>query len=53
MGLRAERADEVETVIREGLAADRTVVMEFKVAQKECVSPMVAAGEPISRMLMV
>jgi acetolactate synthase I/II/III large subunit len=53
MGLRAERVDEVETVIREGLAADRTVVMEFKVAQKECVSPMVAAGEPISRMLMV
>jgi acetolactate synthase-1/2/3 large subunit len=53
IGLRAERADEVEPVIEEGLATNRTVVMDFKVAQEECVSPMVAAGDPISRMLMV
>jgi len=53
VGLRAERLDEIEPVIREGLASEKTVIMEFKVAQEECVSPMVAAGDPISKMLMV
>ena len=53
VGLRAEKPDEVEAVLREGLFSPRTVIMEFKVQQTECVYPMVPAGAPITEMLLV
>ncbi len=52
MGLRAVKPAEVETVLRKGLAAPRTVIMEFLVDPEECVYPMVPAGAPISEMLL-
>ena len=52
-GLRATRPDEVESVLRKGLAMEGTVIMEFKVAREENVYPMVAAGDPITKMLLV
>ena len=52
MGLRAAHPADVEPVLREGLAAPRTVIMEFLVDPEECVYPMVPAGAPISEMLL-
>jgi len=53
VGLRAEKPEEVEAVLREGLFSPRTVIMDFKVQQTECVYPMVPAGAPITEMLLV
>ncbi len=53
VGLRASRPDEVEPVIREALAVDRPVIMEFIVDGNECVYPMVPAGAPISNMMLL
>ncbi|HKI48226.1 MAG TPA: biosynthetic-type acetolactate synthase large subunit [Desulfobacteria bacterium] len=53
LGLRATRPEQVEAVLREGLSARRTVVMEFKVEREENVYPMVPAGAPITEMLLV
>ncbi len=53
VGLRAEKPEEVEAVLREGLFSPRTVIMDFRVQQTECVYPMVPAGAPITEMLLV
>jgi len=50
VGLRAEKPDEVETVLREGLSRPETVVMEFAVDAEESVYPMVNPGSPITEM---
>jgi len=53
VGLRAERPDQVEDVLKKGLEINDTVIMEFKVEKFECVYPMVPAGKPITHMLLV
>jgi acetolactate synthase I/II/III large subunit len=53
MGLRATKPEEVEAVLKQGLEAPTTVIMEFVVEPEECVYPMVPAGAPISKMLLV
>jgi acetolactate synthase-1/2/3 large subunit len=53
LGLRATRPDEVEKVLQEGLASDRTVIMDFVVEKEESVYPMVPAGANITEMLLV
>lgn len=53
-GFSAKKPDEVERVIREAmLVKDRPVLMDFKVDQFEDVYPMVPAGQPLSKMLLV
>jgi len=52
-GLRATRPDEVEDVLREGIACPGPVIMDFAVAREESVYPMVPAGAPITEMLLV
>ncbi len=52
LGLRATKPEEVESVLREGLFSDRTVIMDFKVEPEESVYPMVPAGAPITEMLL-
>jgi len=52
-GFRASHPDEVEGVLQEGLETKGPVVMDFRVAQEECVYPMVPAGAPITEMLLV
>ena len=52
-GLRAKKKEDVEKVIKEALAYDGPVIMEFIVAPEEDVYPMVPAGAPISEMLLV
>ena len=53
VGLRAQKPDEVEAVLREGLFSPKTVIMDFIVEREECVYPMVPAGAPITEMLLV
>ncbi|NNF99750.1 MAG: biosynthetic-type acetolactate synthase large subunit [Desulfobacteraceae bacterium] len=52
-GLRAVKPDEVDSVLKEGLAYNGPVIMDFVVEKEECVYPMVPAGEPITEMLLV
>ncbi|MGD8963511.1 MAG: biosynthetic-type acetolactate synthase large subunit [Desulfobacterales bacterium] len=53
MGLRATKPEEVEAVLKRGLAASGPVIMDFKVDREESVYPMVPAGAPITEMLLV
>ena len=53
VGLRASKPEEVEPVLREGLAIEGLVLMEFRVEKEELVYPMVPAGAPITEMLLV
>ncbi|MBW2093469.1 MAG: biosynthetic-type acetolactate synthase large subunit [Deltaproteobacteria bacterium] len=52
-GLRATTPDEVEPVLKEGLALEGPVLMDFHVEKEEGVYPMVPAGAPITEMLLV
>jgi acetolactate synthase-1/2/3 large subunit len=53
LGLRATRPAEVEAVLKEGLASERTAIMDFVVEKEESVYPMVPAGANITEMLLV
>ncbi|MFC1867758.1 biosynthetic-type acetolactate synthase large subunit [Thermodesulfobacteriota bacterium] len=53
IGLRATKPEEVETVLKEGLAAKKPVIMDFMVEREEGVYPMVPAGADITEMLLV
>jgi len=53
IGLRAEKPEEVEPVIKKALSIRKPVIMDFKVEEEECVYPMVPAGKPINEMLLV
>ena len=52
-GLRAQKPEEVEAVLTEGLEHRGPVIMDFVVEAEECVYPMVPAGAPITEMLLV
>ena len=52
VGLRATKVNEVEPVIKEALATDNTVVMDFVIAREEGVYPMVPAGKATTEMLL-
>jgi acetolactate synthase-1/2/3 large subunit len=52
-GLRATKPEEVETVLKKGLASKNPVIMDFRVDREECVYPMVPAGAPVTEMLLV
>ena len=53
VGLRASRPDEVESILKQGLFSKNTVIMDFIVEREENVYPMVPAGAPITKMLLV
>ena len=54
VGLRAQKPSEVERVIKEAMKVrDRPVLMDFIVDPAESVYPMVPAGQPLSKMLLV
>jgi acetolactate synthase-1/2/3 large subunit len=52
-GLRAQKPEQVEKVLQEGLSTPGPVIMDFVVEPEECVYPMVPAGAPITEMLLV
>ena len=53
VGMRAEKAGDVEGVLKEALKTPRPVIMDFVTEREENVYPMVPAGAPISQMLLV
>ena len=53
VGLRAEKPEEVVSILKEGLATPRPVIMDFIVEREESVYPMVPAGAPITDMLLL
>ena len=52
VGLRATKVSEVVPVIKEALATDNTVFMDFVIAREEGVYPMVPAGKATTEMLL-
>ncbi len=52
-GIRATKTSEVDGVIKQGLAHPGLVVMDFLVDPQEMVYPMVPAGAPLTKMLLV
>jgi acetolactate synthase-1/2/3 large subunit len=52
-GLKTDRPEAVESILREGLELPGTVIMEFLVEREELVYPMVPAGGAINEMLLV
>lgn len=53
VGLRATKKEEVEGVIKQALATDNVVVMDFRISPNEDVYPMVPAGKANTEMLLV
>ena len=54
VGMLAMKPDEVQPIIEKALAIkDRPVIMDFRVDREESVYPMVPAGAPINKMLLV
>jgi len=53
VGLRAKTKDEVEPVIKEALATDNVVIMDFAISREEGVFPMAPAGKATTEMLLV
>lgn len=53
VGLRAKTKSEVEPVIKEALATDNLVIMDFVIKREEGVFPMVPAGKATTEMLLV
>jgi acetolactate synthase-1/2/3 large subunit len=52
IGLRATKPAEVEAVLEQGLAADKPVLMDFRISRDECVYPMVHPGGSITQMTL-
>ena len=52
VGLRATKPEEVEAVLKKGLASKKPVIMDFVVEKEECVYPMVPAGAAVTEMLL-
>ncbi|MBS3732902.1 MAG: acetolactate synthase large subunit, partial [Desulfobacterales bacterium] len=52
-GLRASKPEEVSAVLAEGIKCEGPVIMDFIVEPEESVYPMVPAGAPIKKMLLV
>jgi len=53
VGLRATKKSEVVPVIKEALATDNVVLMDFVISREEGVYPMVPAGKATTEMLLV
>ncbi|MDH3347081.1 MAG: biosynthetic-type acetolactate synthase large subunit [Desulfobulbaceae bacterium] len=53
VGLRAKTKSEVVPVIKEALATDKLVIMDFAISREEGVFPMVPAGKATTEMLLV
>jgi len=52
-GFKAEKPEDVLSVLKKGLASQGPVFMDFVVDQEENVYPMVPAGSPINKMILV
>ena len=53
VGYRVDKKEDVEPVLKEAFKINKPVIVDVKVEEEENVYPMVPAGEPISKMLLV
>ncbi|MEK6546656.1 MAG: biosynthetic-type acetolactate synthase large subunit, partial [Nitrospinota bacterium] len=53
VGLRAEKPEDVKKVLKEAIETPKPVLIDFIIEREENVYPMVPAGSPISKMLLV
>ena len=53
VGYRVDKKEDVEPVLQEAFNINKPVIVDVKVEEEENVYPMVPAGEPISKMLLV
>ena len=53
VGFIVDKKEDVEPVLKEAFAIEGPVVIDIKVEEEENVYPMVPAGEPINKMLLV
>lgn len=53
VGLRVENPDDVKKALKEAIEIPKPVLIDFIVDREENVYPMVPAGSPISKMLLV
>lgn len=53
VGLKAEKPEDVKMVLKEAIETPKPVLIDFIVDREENVYPMVPAGSPISKMLLV
>ncbi len=51
-GLRADKPEDVDPVIKEALASDRPVLVDMQVEQSENCFPMIPSGKPHNHMLL-
>ncbi len=51
-GLRAEKPDEVEAMIKKGLETPGPVIMEFRISREENVLPMVPPASGLNEMVL-
>jgi acetolactate synthase-1/2/3 large subunit len=51
-GLRAEKPDEVESMIKKGLETPGPVIMEFRISREENVLPMVPPASGLNEMVL-
>ncbi len=51
VGMRVTDKDQIEPALRDAVAAERPVVIDFKVSREENVFPMVPAGSIITEMI--
>jgi acetolactate synthase-1/2/3 large subunit len=52
-GLRATKTEEVESVLKKGLATPGPVIIDIKIEPEEGVYPMVRPGSPLSEMSLI
>jgi acetolactate synthase-1/2/3 large subunit len=52
VGLRATKPEEVEPILKKGIASKKAVIMDFVVEKEECVYPMIPAGAAATEMLL-
>ncbi len=53
VGYTVDKKEDVENVLKEAFSIKKPVIIDFKVEEEENVYPMVPAGEPINKMLLV
>ncbi len=53
IGFKTDRKEDVEGILKEAFNINKPVIIDFHVEKEENVYPMVPAGEPINKMLLV
>ena len=53
VGFMGNKKEDVEPILKEALKINKPVIVDFHIEREENVYPMVPAGAPISKMLLV